>query len=584
MNFFREIWRTALRFTTKFDSLRLGGDLTARLLVYSMFLLASVFGNRVLASDASPKVNSEVRLPNIILIVADDLGYSDLGCYGSEIRTPNLDGLAARGLTFGQFYNATRCCPSRACLLTGRYPHQAGIGHMNYDAGAPGYRGELRTDVPTIAEVLKKAGYFTAMTGKWHVTPNTRPESPQGNWPTQRGFDEFFGTLPGHGSFWDPAGLMRNNVPIRAGKDFFYTDAIAEYAESFIKLADEKPFFLYVPFTAPHYPIHARKQTISSYDGVYDFGWDEIRHRRHAALIERGLIPPSTKLSTRDPASVPWSEELDPKWQAHRMQVYAAMITEMDDAIGVIVSLLKKREVLDNTLVVFISDNGGSNEGHRNNSIERMKKPWTSSVIPKLTPNGKPVQAGDWPGERLGGPDTYGSYGPRWANVSNTPFRRHKSWTHEGGISTPCIIHWPEKQQQSNTTNVVAHLIDLLPTFVEAAGIDVEDCEGLSLLPLLKTQESAFLNRELGWEHEGNRAYRKGKWKIVSEYPGTWQTMYPYKNKGRWELYDMANDRSEMNDISNTNSEVLNEMVTSYERWAKKTGVVPWGRLDGKRE
>lgn len=520
--------------------------------------------------------------PNIVLIVADDLGFSDLGCYGSEIRTPVLDGLSKEGVRLSQFYNAARCCPSRACLLTGRYPHQVGLGHMTYDAGVPGYRGELRNGVLTIAEILKKAGYTTAMSGKWHVTPNTAPNSPRNNWPCQRGFDEFFGTLPGHGSLWDPKGLYRNNNPMRPGKVFFYTDAIADHAVQFIKAAREVPLFLYVAFTAPHYPLHARESTIASYEGVYDVGWDEIRKRRLGRLIDEGLLPKNTILGPRDPASVPWEEEQRKKWQAHRMQVYAAMVTEMDAAIGRILTALDQDE--RETLIVFVSDNGGSNEGHLNNTIERMKKPWTSSLIPKKTPGGTPVRAGDWPGERLGGPATYGSYGPRWASVSNTPFRRHKSWVHEGGIASPCIIKMPGSSGPRGTISQhSAHLIDLLPTFVKlAGGNEAQQFEGRDIIaPILELKRVV---RELGWEHEGNRAYRIGGWKLVSEYPGTWVTMYPYGKKGEWELYDLAQDRTELNDLAEKEPAKLKEMITAYEKWAERVGVVPWSQLEGRRE
>ena len=536
-----------------------------------------------------PQAIGQNQNPNIILIVADDLGFSDLGCYGSEIQTPNLDRLAGQGLIFRQFYNATRCCSSRVSLLTGKYPHQVGMGHMTYDAGEQGYRGELKSGIPTIAKVLRNAGYFTAMSGKLHLTASTRPESEKKNWPNQRGFDEYFGTLPGHGSFWDPAGLMRNNQPMTIGKNFFYTDAIAAHAVRFLQMAKDRPFFLYVPFTAPHYPLHARKKTIQSYDGVYGGGWDTIRNRRHAALIKKGLISKSTELAPRDPASIKWEQEPNQKWQAHRMQVYAAMITEMDAAIGTMVDELSKTKKLQNTLIIFVSDNGASNEGHLKNTIERMKKTWKSSLIPKTTPAGKRVRPGDWPNVSLGGPETYGSYGLRWANVSNTPFRRHKSWTHEGGIATPCIIHWPQRIKNKKTINAIGHLIDLMPTLMDVAGLKPKNTEGWSLVPLMgervaKEIETKFENRELGWEHEGNRAYRIGKWKIVSEFPGTWKTMYPYKNKGQWELYNVEADRTELNNLARSHPKKLAEMIRSYDQWAKRIGVVPWEKLEKKRE
>lgn len=513
--------------------------------------------------------------PNIVLVVADDLGFSDLGCYGGEIRTPVLDGLAKAGTRYSRFYNATRCCPSRACLLTGKYPHQAGVGHMTYDAGEPGYRGELREGVPTVAEVLKKAGYFTVMSGKWHVTPSVAADGEQKNWPCQRGFDEFFGTLAGHGSLWDPKTLMRNNEPAEAGDDFFYTDAIAGNALEMLDGNNGKPFFLYLAFTAPHYPLHAREETITSYEKQYEVGWDVLRQRRFDELLERGLISKDAKLVPRDPSSVAWENEENQKWQAHRMAVYAAMVTEMDTAIGRVENGLKKMGEWEDTVFVFLSDNGGSNEGHLNNMIERMKKPWASGLIPEKTPDGRPVKAGDWPGVRLGGPDTYGSYGPRWANVSNTPFRRHKSWLHEGGISTPCILVGL-KEGKGGVCHEVRHLIDLLPTFAELSGM-VVDSEGVSL------SRSNF-KRDLGWEHEGNRAFRRGNWKIVSEFPGTWTTMYPYKKKGEWELYDMANDRSELNDLAREMPKKVEELAAAYEAWARRVGVVEWADLEGRKE
>ncbi|MEM9478398.1 MAG: arylsulfatase [Verrucomicrobiota bacterium] len=525
---------------------------------------------------------AEDRHPDIVLILADDLGFSDLGCYGGEIRTPILDELARKGQRYSQFYNAARCCPSRASLLTGRYPHEVGVGHMTYDAGEPGYRGDLRKDTPTIAEVLKDAGYFTAMSGKWHVTYHVNADSPRDNWPKQRGFDEFFGTLPGHGSFYDPAGLMRNNDPIKPGKAFFYTDAITDHAIEFIEQAADKPLFLYVAFTAPHYPLHAREETVQSYNGVYDVGWDVIREKRHANLIKEGIIPAGTKLAPRDPASIPWEDDPHQDWQAHRMQVYAAMVTEMDAAIGRIVESLRKEDRLENTMLVFLSDNGGSNEGHLRNTIERMDKPWVSPVIPEKAPDGTPMRAGDWPGEPLGGPATYGSYGPRWSNVSNTPFRRHKSWVHEGGIATPCIVHFPDNKtiQPGSISHRVCHLIDLLDSSTPA-NVVASDQKSEHSLSILSPESAA---RTLGWEHEGNRAFRVGDWKIVSEFPGTWTTMYPYEKEGRWELYNLKEDRTELNDLAKAEPERLQSMIRGYNEWAERVGVVEWSKLEGKKE
>ncbi|MEM0898028.1 MAG: arylsulfatase [Verrucomicrobiota bacterium] len=547
------------------------------------FLRPVLFALSLVFQAPCPSLHAdEDRPPDIVLILADDLGFSDLGCYGGEIRTPVLDELARNGQRYSQFYNAARCCPSRASLLTGRYPHEAGIGHMTYDAGEPGYRGDLRKGTPTIAEILKEAGYFTAMSGKWHVTYNVHSDSPKDNWPCQRGFDQFFGTLPGHGSFYDPAGLMRNNEPAKPEEGFFYTDAIADNAIGFIEQADDQPLFLYVAFTAPHYPLHAREESIESYNGVYDVGWDAIRKMRHENLIKEGIIPGGTALTPRDPASIPWEEDPHRDWQAHRMQVYAAMVTEMDTAIGRIVESLQSNDRLENSLLVFLSDNGGSNEGHLYNTIERMKKPWVSPVIPESAPDGTPMRAGDWPGEPLGGPATYGSYGPRWANVSNTPFRRHKSWVHEGGIATPCIIHFPRNKtiQPGSVSHRVSHIMDLLAS-ATPSGVIANHQTHTDSRSVLRVNSS---DRPLGWEHEGNRAFRMGKWKIVSEFPGTWTTMYPYEKEGRWELYNLRKDRTELNDLSEIHPDRLQSMISAYEDWAERIGVIEWSELEGKKE
>ena len=518
--------------------------------------------------------------PNIVLILADDLGYSDLGCYGGEIETPHLDALAKDGMRFERFYNAGRCCPTRASLLTGHYPHRAGIGHMTYDAGEPGYRGNLNKETKTLAEVLKTADYQTGMVGKWHVTPHTKPDADSSNWPRQRGFDYFYGTLPGHGSLWDPAGLYQDNTPVEMSDGFFYTDAIADAAIKFVNNATTKedPFFLYAAFTAPHYPLHARPKTIEKYDGVYDRGWDAIRKQRFTRLKKLGLLPNHSKLPPRDEGSIPWEDETEKRWQAHRMQVYAAMVDEMDQAIGRILGALP-----ENSLVVFLSDNGGSPEGHRDNTVERLEIPWKSSLIPKTAPEGRPMRPGDMPNVDLGPADTYGSYGLRWASVSNTPFRRHKAWMHEGGIAAPCIIRWPGKVKAvGQISRSAGHIIDLMPTFQDVAGAKEDSSlPGKSLRAVL---EGKAIDRDfLAWEHEGNRAIRKERWKLVSEYPGTWKYFYSYPKKGAWELYDLQADPTELNDLAPSHPDKVKELIKLYEQWAKESLVLPWNQLVNKQ-
>ncbi|MCD6355366.1 MAG: arylsulfatase [Prolixibacteraceae bacterium] len=529
----------------------------------------------------------EKRL-NILLIVTDDLGYSDLGFYGSKIETPNINSLAENGIAFSQFYNGARCCPSRASLLTGLYAHQAGIGHMTEDRGLPAYSGDLSKNAVTIAEVLKAAGYYTAMTGKWHVTKNTKPESPKDNWPLQRGFDRFYGTLPGHGSLYDPAGLVDGNKMIKADGDFYYTEKITSKSQEFIceAVQQEKPFFMYIAYTAPHYPLQARPEVIQKYKGKFSEGWDEIRTKRYNKLVEKGLIKPEWKLPERDEQSIPWEDEPEKAFQENRMEVFAAMIDHVDQGVGEIIKTLKETGQFENTIIIFLSDNGGSAEGHRDGKIERWGTPWKSSVIPVSTRDGRKVIAGDFPGLPLGGPETYGSYGVRWANVSNAPFRLHKSWLHEGGISTPFIMHYPAGLKQRGITHQVGHIIDLMPTIINLAGAEypesfngnkIPQLEGTDLIELLNKKE--IQPRTICWEHEGNRAIRKGKWKLVSEFPGTWSTVRAYKNKGRWELYDMEKDRTEQNDLATQFPEKVKELESLWNNWAKRVGVVLWSEL-----
>lgn len=539
----------------------------------------------ILLQGCIPRTND--ARSNIILIVADDLGYSEIGCYGGEIQTPNLDWLAGNGLRFTQFYNAARCCPTRASLLTGLYPHQAGIGHMTEDKGYPAYSGELSTGSKTIAEVLKESGYLTCMAGKWHVTQNTGPTDPDRNRPLDRGFDQFYGTLPGHGSYWDPAGLMKDNQFIEPEGDFYYTEAISDYACLFIKDAvkKNKPFFLYVAYTAPHYPLHAREEVIRKYKETYACGWDEVRDKRYRKLIDLGLIDPEWNLSHRDQMCYPWEQDTVKEWQANRMAVYAAMVDHMDQGIGRIIRELEAAGKLENSIILFLSDNGGSAEGHLYNTVERLGIPWKSSLIPESTKDGIKVKAGDWPGEPPGGPETYGSYGPGWANVSNTPFRLFKSWVHEGGISTPFIIHWPAGIKVKNgIRHQVCHIIDILPTILDITGSTYPEIfNGSETSPLVGKSLVPFFNadttdkRTLFWEHKGNKAIRKGKWKLVMEYTGEWNRKGALI--GTWELYNMETDRTETKNLADQYPDLVQELEKEWNVWADKCGVIAWDRM-----
>ncbi len=541
----------------------------------------------VLSGNAAPD------RPNIIIMMADDMGFSDIGCYGSEIQTPNLDQLASGGLRFTQFYNTARCCPTRASLLTGLYPHQAGIGHMMNDKGLDGYRGDLNRNCVTIAEVLKTAGYGTYMSGKWHVTKQTNPDGSKDNWPRQRGFDRFFGTIHGAGSFFDPNSLTVDNTqvtPSEVSDDFYYTEQIARMTSKFIRehvaKKPDEPFFIYNAFTSPHWPMHAREKDIAKYKGRYSKGWDTLRKERHQKMIEMGIVNDQWALSPRDPKALQW-ENLDNKdktWFERRMEVYAAMIDNMDQGIGKIVATLKETNQFDNTLILFLADNGGCAEeyGNRRNStaipkekLEPMKAgELQTKMQPDKTRDGWKVRTGH--GVMPGPADTYMSYGLEWANSSNTPFREYKHWVHEGGISTPLIAHWPAKiSRNGDLDSTPSHLIDLMATCVDISKANypktfhqnqnIKAMEGRSLLPAFAGNGNRIQREALYWEHEGNRAVRAGNWKLVAK-----------GRKGAWELYDLSRDRTELKNLSSAKPEKVKQMAGMWETYAKRANVIPW--------
>ncbi|MBN8732991.1 MAG: arylsulfatase [Acidobacteria bacterium] len=517
------------------------------------------------ASLAAALPAQPAKRPNVIIMMADDMGISDLGCYGSEIRTPNIDALAKDGLRFTQFYNTARCCPTRASLLTGLYPHQAGIGHMVDDRKFPAYRGDLSSNAVTIAEVMRSGGYHTWMTGKWHVTPVTDSKH---NWPRQRGFDKFYGTIHGAGSFYDPSTLSRDNDFIEPeGNDFYYTNAIGANASRYIEEAATaaKPFFGYVAFTSPHWPMHALEADIDRYKTRYKDGWDALREERHRRMVELGLVDKRWPLTPRDPEVPAWKDAPNKEWEMRRMAVYAAMIDCMDQNVGRIVAALKKTGQFDNTLLLMLADNGGC--------AEVLSPQGAGRHFPDKTRDGRPVRRGNIPSIMPGRDDDYQSYGIGWANASNTPFRRYKHWVHEGGISSPLIAHWPGViRNKGGLTPQPGHLIDLMATAADAGkvkypgafnGKTITPLEGKSLRPILEGKQRKG-HSEIYWEHEGNRAVRQGKWKVVSRHPGA------------WELYDIEADRTEMNDLTATQPAKAAELATKWESWSKKVGVVDW--------
>ncbi|MCA9063141.1 MAG: arylsulfatase [Planctomycetaceae bacterium] len=529
--------------------------------------------------------------PDIIVILSDDMGFSDLSCYGGEIETPNLNALAAGGLRFTQFYNTARCCPTRAALLSGLYSHQAGIGWMMEDSGADGYRGELNRRCRTMAEVLRPAGYGTYMTGKWHVTRQVRPDGNQSNWPCQRGFDRFYGTIHGAGSFYDPNSLTRDNTQISPFADshyqpeqYYYTDAISDHAIRYIQehhqATPDRPLFMYMAYTAAHWPMHALPEDIAKYRGRYDGGYPAIRAARFERVRERGLVSASTELS---PVAEDWGQIANREWEIRCMEVYAAMVDRMDQGIGRLVQTLRDTGRLENTLILFMQDNGGCAEGlGRTPKGEPQVRAATATLtpmkpedlqfdmIPKQSRDGFPVLQGS--GVLPGPADTYIAYGRGWANVSNTPFREYKHWVHEGGISTPLIAHWPKGiDRPGRLERQPGHLIDIMATCVDLGQADYPaDVDGHTITPLEgRSLKAAFDGGEIErdaiyWEHEGNRAVRQGKWKLVAK-----------DANGPWELYDIDRDRSEMHNLAAAEPERVQQLSRKWQQWAERSQVLP---------
>jgi arylsulfatase len=516
--------------------------------------------------------------PDIVLVLADDMGFSDIGCYGGEIETPNLDRLAGEGVRFTQFYNTARCSPSRASLLTGLHPHQVGVGILNFDDTPDGYPGDLSPASVTIAEALGAAGYATYLSGKWHLSSEMDEPSP--SWPTRRGFQHFFGTLEGAGSFYQPRTLSRGERNVEhegADPGFFYTDAISDEAVGFVERHQREqagdPLFLYLAYTAPHWPLHAHEDDILRYDGRYDAGWDELRGSRLERLVEEGILDATTELADRDPRVPAWESQPEKAWEARRMQTYAAQVDRMDQGIGRVLDALEAAGRLDNTIVVFLSDNGGCAEEMPPESVAEF----VTAFVPlkEETREGERVVPGNVPGLDPGPESTYQSYGRSWAHLSNAPFREYKHWVHEGGIATPLILRWPSGLADPAPLVRTPHqLVDVLPTLLDAAGAAwpterdghaVPAAEGVSMWPAIRGEEAPA--RDLFWEHEGNSAVRSDRWKLVR------------KHGQEWELYDIAADRAERHDRAADLPDVVADLSRRYDAWADRCGVIPRERV-----
>lgn len=530
----------------------------------------------LIATAASfPAFSATPKKPNIILILADDLGYSDLGIYGSEIHTPNLDQLASDGIRFRQFYNNSISAPTRASILTGQYPHKAGVGYFSNNLGLPAYQGYLNQSSLTLGEVLQTAGYRTLLSGKWHVAG--KKDGKDVSRPWQRGFDESFNA--DNGSYFDQGDYIpksskasnrefqRKGVYYLNGKpyslkpgSYYVTDLVTDKALSFLREKSDKPFFLYLAYTAPHWPLHAKPEDIAKYKGKYDEGWDELRKQRFERLKKSGLIPDSFKISNKDKDIYDWkrlSYDRKKLW-AKKMEVFAAMVDCLDQNVGRILNELKKRHIDDNTLVIFISDNGAPAE-----NLET----WFGGAIRNSGP--------------VGSIGSFESQSKNWSYVSNTPFRAFKDYVYEGGISSPFIARFPSRIKRGTIVDGTGHIIDLAPTFYELAGavyptpynnIKTNPLAGKSLLPVLFGKEQQVKrNAPLFWERAGNRAIRDGKWKLESHYPNY-----------QWELYNIEEDRGETKNVAAEHHDIVSQLSTKYFHWADSTGVVDFSKLEKK--
>lgn len=554
------------------------------LLGFSGFLLS---GSNCAERPAAQRQDTR---PNIVVILADDMGFSDPGCFGGEIETPNIDRLAANGVRFTNFYNIDRCCPTRASLLTGLYNQQAGIGNMTMDDHEPGYRGYLTENTVTIAEVLKEAGYNTAMSGKWHVSNTferpTREEqlawlnhqsdydgpfSPIEQYPVNRGFDRFYGTIWGVVDYFDPFSLVNGLEPVKSvPAGYYHTDAINDTAAAYIRQMskEDKPFFLYVAENAAHWPLMAKPRDIEKYEDTYKAGWEAIREARYKRMVAMGMIDSAkAPLSPRWPDDLAWEDNPDSVWDARAMAVHAAMVDCMDQGIGRILNALEETGRLDNTLIVFLSDNGASPE-------------WAANFGPGFD---RPGETRD--GRRIvyaknkevmPGPETsYTSIGPRWANVSNTPYRYWKAWSYEGGVHTPMIAFWPKgiKLQKGSFNRQVGHIMDFMPTFLELAnakypgeykGHQITPVEGISLAPIFDGKQRAG-HDALFNEHVGGRYARRGDWKIVA----------PNNNNKIWQLYHISEDETELHDVSKQYPDKVQQLDSLWRQWANRVHVFP---------
>lgn len=539
----------------------------------------------LLVALVPPALADAPQRPDLLVVLLDDMGWSDLGCYGGEIRTPNIDRLAAGGLRFSAFYNTGRCCPTRAALLTGLYPHQAGVGRMTRDAGLPGYRGQLSKQAVTVAEVLRQAGYRTAMVGKWHLSLTRelpghmrhlnnqvlRPHfSDPASYPVGRGFDEHYGVIWGVVNYYDPFSLVRNRQAVgEVPEGYYVTDAFTDEAVDIVEryAQTDAPFFLYLAHCAPHWPLHAPEEDIDRYQPLYAQGWEAIRQARYERQLSQGLFmgkQPSLSEPFRDRS---WHENPDREWDARAMACHAAMIDRVDQGLGRILDKLVEHNRLDNTLILVLSDNGASREEPVQPGFDRVSQ----------TRDGRDVvyYGGGQPKRVLPGPETtYAGIGPDWANVSNTPFREFKASQFEGGIRTPLVVHWPRglKTARGSITAATGHVVDIPATLIDVAGAEypreyegneIIELAGKSLRPVFEGRTEDARHDAIYFEHFGARAVLRGRWKLVSP------------ARGEWELYDLHNDPTETRNLADEHPERVEKLAADWQAWAERSQVLP---------
>lgn len=546
----------------------MGLEIIEKMTRLKSFELLTIGGALLSAGLQAQPVKTE--RPNIMIIMLDDMGYSDLGCYGGEIKTPNIDRLAATGVRFTQMHNSARCCPTRASLLTGQHPQAAGINGMGVN---------LSMNTATIAEVLRENGYHTGMTGKWHLSTTKAlsdhqehlrwlahrsdhgPFSPLENYPCNRGFQEHWGVIWGVVNYFDPFSLVHNEEAIKEVPDEFYmTDFVTEKSLGLIEEygKDDQPFFLYVAHTAPHWPLHALPEDIEKYKDTYTVGWDVIRKNRYERMVQMELIDRETYPLPENSSGKKWEDCQEKAYEAANMAVHAAMIDHVDQGVGKIIQKLKETGQYENTIIFVLSDNGASYERGYPPGFDRPGFTRDSTVIEYNSPH---------PGTEK----TWNYIGNAWASAANTPFRYWKKESYEGGSATPFVVHWPKglKGKENTINRGVAHVMDILPTCMELSGSRYPDQvngqkalppAGKSILPLVLGKATA-IHDTLYWEHEGGRAIRVGDWKM-SALP-----------KGKWELFNLADDHAETNDLSGKFLEKVREMDAAWHNWAVKLGI-----------